>query len=102
MSLAVCLMFDGRAERAFRTLSDRLEDLGVPSLRSHTHGRHVPHLSSAVLRTWDLDAVRAALDGVPDGGPLDLYLDSFGTFRRGRAWLAPAVTGERHPLPRIF
>ena len=50
MALAVCLLFDARGERAIRALWDQLETLGVPSLRSHTHGRHVPHLSYAVLR----------------------------------------------------
>jgi hypothetical protein len=50
MALAVCLLFDRRTDRILRGLWDRLEDLGVPTLKSHTHGRHVPHLSLAVLR----------------------------------------------------
>lgn len=94
MSLAVCLLFDDRADRALRALWDRLEDLGVSTLRSHTHGRHVPHLSYAVLRTWELDAVRNVVDALPAGGQLDLQFDALGTFRRGRAWLVPSVTGE--------
>src|SRR3954447_22855317 len=92
MALAVCLLFDRSSERAVRNLWDRLEDLGVPTLRSHTHGRHVPHLSFAVLRDWQLDDVRKAVDALPDGGPAQLYVDALGTFRRGRAWLVPAVT----------
>jgi len=48
VALAVCLLFGRRSERAIRALWDQLESLGVPSLRSHTHGRHVPHLSYAV------------------------------------------------------
>src|ERR1043165_7903171 len=59
VALAVCLLFDRRSERAIRALRDQLESLGVPSLRSHTHRRHVPHLSYAVLRSWDLASVTA-------------------------------------------
>jgi len=94
MALAVCLLLDARSDRSIRKLWDRLEDLGVPTLRSHTHGRHLPHLSFAVLREWRLDDVREAVEALPDAGPVDLHLDALGTFRRGRAWLIPAVTSE--------
>ena len=39
MALAVCLLFDRRSERAVRALWDRVEEQGVPSLGSHTHGQ---------------------------------------------------------------
>ena len=94
MALAVCLLFDRRSDRILRSLWDRLEDLGVPTLRSHTHGRHVPHLSLAVLRQWQHDEVKKAVEALPDGGPVNLYFDALGTFRRGRAWLVPAVTAD--------
>ncbi|HZA09968.1 2'-5' RNA ligase family protein [Mycobacterium sp.] len=87
MALAVCLLFDRHSERAVRALWDRIEALGVPSLRSHTHGRHVPHVSYAVLRSWDHAAVTEALAGLGDGAPVDLHFDGIGLFRRGRAWL---------------
>jgi hypothetical protein len=97
MALAVCLLFDRRSERAIRALWDQLESLGVPSLRSHTHGRHVPHLSYAVLRSWDLAGVTAALSGLDAGEPVDLSFDGIGLFRRGRAWLlAGARCRRRH------
>ena len=35
-----------------------LEKRGVPTLRSHTHGLHHPHLSYVVLLQWELAAVR--------------------------------------------
>jgi hypothetical protein len=55
VALAVCLLFDRRSDRAVRALWDQLKSLDVQqSLRSHTHGRHVPQLSYAVLRKWDL------------------------------------------------
>ncbi len=94
MALAMCWLFDRRSERILRNLWDRLEDLGVPTLRSHTHGRHVPHVSFAVLRDWQHDEVMKAVDALPDGGPVSLYFDALGTFRRGRAWLVPAVSAD--------
>jgi len=94
MALAICLLFDPRSDRAIRKLWDRLEDAGVPSLRSHTHGRHVPHLSYAVLRRWDLVAVTAAVEQLGDGEPVDLSFDGVGLFRRGRAWLLAGVPAD--------
>jgi 2'-5' RNA ligase len=94
MALAVCWLFDRRSDRLLRNLWTRLEDLGVPTLQSHTHGRHVPHLSLAVLREWRPDAVAKAVEALPDGGSVSLYFDALGTFRRGRAWLVPAVSAD--------
>lgn len=93
MTLAVCLLLDSRAEAALRRLWRRLEDAGVQTLLTHTHRRHVPHLTWAALRDYDLDAVRDALEALPQPSPVSLHLDAFGTFRRTRCWLAPAVTG---------
>jgi hypothetical protein len=93
MALAVCLLFDGRSERAVRALWDRIEQAGVPSLRSHTHGRHVPHVSYAVLRSWELTAVSAALAGF-DGDPVELSFDGLGLFRRGRTWLVAGASAD--------
>lgn len=92
MTLAVCLLLDDRADASVRRLWRRLEDAGVPTLLTHTHGLHVPHLTWAALRSYDLEAVRVALSQLPERQPLPLHLDAFGTFRRSRCWLAPAVT----------
>ena len=92
MALAVCLLFDRRSERLVRELWDRLEQQGVRTLASHTHGRHLPHLSYAVLRSWDLTEVQAALATLPQGEPVSLHCHGTLTFPRGRAALAPAVT----------
>jgi 2'-5' RNA ligase len=97
MALAVCLLFDSRSEHTLRRLWQRLEEAGVPTLLSHTHGAHVPHLSYAVLRSFDLDKVADALRLLPDEGPLRLHFDAIGMFRRSRTWLVPAVTPD---LPR--
>lgn len=94
MALAVCLLFDRRSERAIRALWDRLEQRGVGSLRSHTHGRHVPHLSLAVLRRWDQPALTDALASVNRGATVELTFDGLGLFRRGRIWLVAGVAAE--------
>lgn len=94
MALAVCLLFDRRSERAVRALWDRVEEQGVPSLGSHTHGRHVPHVSYAVLRRWDQPAVVDALAGLDGGEPVDLSFDGVGLFRRGRTWLVAGVSAD--------
>ncbi len=92
MALAVCLLFDGPTERVLRRLWQRLETDGVPTLATHTHRRHVPHLSLAVLRSWDLDKVRAAMEALPDAGPTTIRFDAVAAFRRGRMNLIPAAT----------
>lgn len=92
MALAVCLLFDRRSDAAIRAIWDRLEDSGVPTLRSHTHRRHVPHVSLAVVRQWDREAVHTALDRLPGQEPVDLHFDGVGLFRRGRVWLVAGVT----------
>jgi hypothetical protein len=94
VALAVCLLFDRRSERAVRALWDRLEQRGVPSLRSHTHGRHLPHVSYAVLRRWDDEAIAGALGGIDGGEPVELSFDGLGLFRRGRTWLVAGVSAD--------
>ena len=92
MALSVCLLPDPPAERAVRRLWARLEEQGITSLQTHTHGRHLPHLTLASLRSYDLDAVRAALDDVAAAEPTTLHVDGLGMFRRSRCWLLPAVS----------
>jgi 2'-5' RNA ligase len=94
MALAVCLLLDPVADRAVRRLWDRVEAAGVPSMASHTHGHHLPHLSYAVLRQGDPEHVCRVVAALPEGSPVTLRFDAMGTFRRGRVWLAPAVTSD--------
>jgi 2'-5' RNA ligase len=94
VALAVCLLFDRRSERAVRALWDRLEEQGVASLRSHTHGRHLPHVSYAVFRRWDQAAVTDALARIEGGEPVEVSFDGIGVFRRGRAWLVAGVSAD--------
>lgn len=94
MALAVCLMFDRRGDLLVRNLWARLEEAGIRTLSSHTHGRHRPHLSYAVLLSWDLDRVFEALASLPDGGQFELSFQGAQVFPRGRVALAPAVPAE--------
>ncbi|MGC9671195.1 2'-5' RNA ligase family protein [Planosporangium sp. 12N6] len=101
MALSVCLLFDGRTERILRHLWDALEDRGVATLRSHTHGRHHPHLSYVVLLRWDTTSVRDAVAALPDRGPFELTFDALGAFRRGRVCLVPAVPVDLPARQRV-
>ena len=102
MALAVCLLFDRRADRLVRDLWRRVEALGVTTLATHTHGRHHPHLSLAVLRRWDLDLVRAALERLPEGDPVTVSCHGSLVFPRGRVALAPSVDeGLVHRQERV-
>lgn len=92
MALAVCLLFDRRSERLVRELWARLEAQDIRTLASHTHGRHHPHLSYAVLRSWDVGRVLAAMTDLPDEGPVVLHCRGTLTFPRGRVALAPSIS----------
>lgn len=91
MALAVCLLFDARSDRLVRELWARLEVMGVGTLASHTHGNHRPHLSLAVLREWDLAAVRSTLAALPAGGQVTGSCQGALFFPRGRVAIAPAL-----------
>lgn len=94
MSLAVCLLFDRAGELAIRELWSRLENEGVPTLLTHTHRRHRPHLSYAVLRSWDLARLGSAVAALGDQGGFHLDFPGMLVFTRGRTALAASVTAE--------
>ncbi|AMS06220.1 2'-5' RNA ligase family protein [Acidipropionibacterium acidipropionici] len=94
MSLSVCLLFDRRTDRALRGLWGRLESIGVSTLLTHTHEKHLPHLSYAVLRNWEIDRVVEAVASLPAGDPIPLHFDTVGHFHRGRAALIVAPRAD--------
>ncbi len=94
MSLAVCVLFTPEGQQLVRRLWARLEAQGVPTLLTHTHRRHSPHLSLAVLRKWDLDTVSAALEPLCGGDPFELSMPGIVAFTRGRASLAVGVGAD--------
>ena len=94
MALAVCLLFDAASDLRVRELWSRLEDAGISTLATHTHRRHHPHLSYAVLRSWNLPLVQDALGGLPRADPFSVTVHGTIAFPRGRAALAPAITPD--------
>ncbi|MBB3039403.1 2'-5' RNA ligase family protein [Hoyosella altamirensis] len=94
MALAVCLLFDAASERTVRTLWRRAEELGVPTLLSHTHKQHHPHLSYVVMLEWDHKKVERELAAIEPRGPFTLWFDAVGVLRRGRVCLMPAPTAD--------
>lgn len=94
MSLSVCLLPDDPSDRVVRRLWERLEKAGLPTLLTHTHGRHVPHLTLASLRSYEQADVRAALVALPAADETVMHFDGLGMFRRSRCWLLPAVTED--------
>jgi 2'-5' RNA ligase len=94
VALAVCLLFDARSDLLMRGLWSRLEEAGIATLASHTHRGHHPHLSYAVLRSWELEPVQEALSALPAADPFTLSFHGTLAFPRGRAALAPAITHD--------
>ena len=94
VALAVCLLFDARTDVLMRELWSRLEDVGVATLATHTHRRHHPHLSYAVLRSWELARVQETLAAFPGGEPFTMSFHGTLAFPRGRAALAPSIPAD--------
>lgn len=97
VALSVCLLLDGRADKAVRSLWQRLEDAGVGSLLTHTHGRHRPHVTLASLLDSDdatLPALLTRLQPCRDQEPVTVRFDALGIFRRSRCWLVPEANRE--------
>jgi hypothetical protein len=92
VALAVCLLFDARGDRAVRQLWARLEGHAIPTLLTHTHRQHVPHLSYAVFRTFVVEQVRDAVAPLPAAEPVTLRFDAVGLFRRRRGAMIAAST----------
>jgi hypothetical protein len=92
MVAAIELYLDLAAERRIRRLWDAMEDVGIPSLRDLTHGRHRPHISLVAAPELNPTRVAPALRGVPVAPSLSLQLDFVGLFLGRVLWLGPAPT----------
>jgi hypothetical protein len=92
MALALCFLLEPGSDRLVRALWQRLEADGIPTLLTHTHGRHVPHLSYAVLLAAEQEAVLSAAAGLADAGPLEVAVQGTVVFPRGRVALAGSTT----------
>lgn len=94
MSLSLCLLLDEAADQAVRRLWRQLEDDGLPSLLSHTHGRHVPHVTLAALNGASWHEVRDVLTALPEAGPHQVTFQALGAFTRSRCSMVPAVSAD--------
>jgi hypothetical protein len=80
MAQALQFLFDDEADAAIRALWRRLEQAGVPSLATRTHGRHRPQVTFAVAQSipsGTRDALRQDLRllSIPN-----LWLSTLSTF----------------------
>ncbi|MEU7870234.1 2'-5' RNA ligase family protein [Dactylosporangium sp. NPDC049140] len=94
MVASVEMYLDERASRRVRVLWDQLEEMGVQSLRTPHDGRHRPHVTLAVARQLDPDAVASALAGTRVAEPLRLNFQYAGVFVGRVVFLGPAPTLE--------
>ena len=87
------LLLDGDADAAVRACWRSLNDAGMPSLVTYTHGRHVPHISLVVAERVEdggwLDQLR---EGWFAGPPVSVQLGPVGTFPEG-GWVYLGVDG---------
>lgn len=88
------MYLDDDATRRVASLWRALAAEGVPTLSTLLSGRHRPHVSLAVARTFDPAAVTAALDGVTVGAELSISLDFVGQFVGRVLWLGVVPTAE--------
>jgi 2'-5' RNA ligase len=91
---ALELYLDTVAERRIRNLWDALEESGVQTLRSLTHGKHRPHVSLVGAAELDAQAVAQALAGLTPAPPLELRFDCIGQFLGRVLWLGPVPTEQ--------
>jgi hypothetical protein len=78
---------DEAASSAILHLWECLEDAGIPTLHSHTHRRHRPHLSLYVAEELPPDEALAAVGAVPSE-PIQLHIENIGIFPQGVLFLA--------------
>jgi hypothetical protein len=83
----VVLWPDFAAASAIQRLWETLESNGTPTLLSHTHGGHRPHLSLFVAEELPTDETLAALHPVPTD-PIPLHLENAGIFPQGVLFLS--------------
>ena len=81
MGYSVELLLDPGGDAAVRRLWSVLDDIGVPSLATATHGQHVPHVSLTVCDDLDVDGAAAALaDTAETRAAVELFLGFAGVF----------------------
>jgi len=93
MSRGILLWPDDAASGAVRAIWERLAERGLPSLATHTHRLHRPHVSLVVAEDLPVAATLAAVGVVP-ARPIPLSIVSAGIFPGGVLYLTCVVTPE--------
>jgi 2'-5' RNA ligase len=89
----IVLLLDGDADAAVRACWRTLDQAGIPSLNTYTHGRHVPHISLVVAERIEVGEWLGALrEGWFSGPPVSVELGPVGAFREG-GWVFLGVDG---------
>lgn len=92
MAQGIVLLLDGDADSAVRECWRSLDEAGIPSLATFTHGRHVPHISLVVAERIEVGAWMPVLrEGWFTGPPASIQLGPVGTFPEG--WVYLGVEG---------
>jgi 2'-5' RNA ligase len=96
MAHSVDLFFDSEADEAIRSLWQRLERAGVPSLASRTHRRHRPHVTFAMAGSIPHRTVEALRRDLRPLSLPSLWLYTLGTFptKENGLWLGAVVDTE--------
>src|SRR5437764_7434544 len=80
MAQGLAFLFDDAADDAVRTLWSRLDQAGIPSLATHTHGRHRPHVTFAMAGTIPQPAREALRADLARLSIPALWLHTLGAF----------------------
>lgn len=93
MSQGVVLWPDGETSAAIRAIWDELALLGLPSMVSYSHKRHVPHVSLAVADSLPIVNVLSEIGALPSQ-PIPISIDAVAVVP-GLHVLLTCVGGER-------
>ncbi|UGT43169.1 2'-5' RNA ligase family protein [Nocardia yamanashiensis] len=92
VTYALELFLDSAGDAAVRELWNRLEDAGLPSLATRSHGRHRPHVTLAVAEQFEVDdRARSLLEQIPG---TELTMPVLGAFPGEAAVLFLGVTSN--------
>ncbi|HXQ62995.1 MAG TPA: 2'-5' RNA ligase family protein [Acidimicrobiales bacterium] len=82
MSRGIVLWPDPDTGRVINEIWDAIAALGLPSMATHTHRQHRPHVSLVVAEDLDAKAARDAVGSVPRE-PIRLSVSAAGVFPGG-------------------
>jgi 2'-5' RNA ligase len=84
---------DDETRTAIAAVWAALAERGIPSMATHTHGLHQPHVSLFVAEDLPVDEVLGAIGSVPKTA-IELRIEAAGVFPGGLLYLAPVASNE--------